>query len=356
MGENIKMENVKDKKIPIAVLLTDTHLGEKSISINKSVWKQADELAFGLGVEIFHLGDVFNSRKSQTLSVLSAFDDILDDLKSFVHVIAGNHDRINYRSENSYLDPFKYNPKMRVYRMMGAVPVGGVIINMLPYFLEEDKYLEMLSDMVNNNPNFNRAAKNVLLTHVAVTGVKNNDTSVVVNEVRHELFKAFEAVFIGHYHDISEVGNKMRYIGSAYQANFGEDDKKGATILYNDLTFEHRVFDFPKYVVEEINLDDLELEQIERIHQHHSNSDDFIRFKFRGSEEKLKALDKAKYEKDGIDVAVVNESIEKAIEAATGGELVAFNKSSVMDAFREFCDEKGLEWADGERYLKKHLA
>jgi DNA repair exonuclease SbcCD nuclease subunit len=335
-----------NKKQAIGVFITDTHLSTKTIEINKSVFRQADDLAQKLGVQLFHGGDAFNSRKSQTLDVLVAFNEILDSLKSVLHIIPGNHDKISYRSVDSYLDPFMHHPKVRVYRMVGGIPIGDVTIHMLPYFLEEDKYGEMLKDMVESEVHgFND--KNVLLTHVAITGVKNNDASVVVNNVTQDLFEKFDLVLIGHYHDKSEVGRKMVYIGSTHQANFGENTKKGATILYNDLSFETGLFEFPKYVVEKINLDELTTAQIDGIHQHHAGSDDFVRFKFSGSEEKLKALDKTRFHED----------IERAIDGAANGELVRYNVSSIKDVeFVEFCENNSLDRPAGEKHLLKHLS
>jgi exonuclease SbcD len=343
-------------KKPLGVFVTDTHLSDKTIAVNKAVWRQADALATKLNVKLFHAGDVFNSRKSQTLSVLTAFSEILDSLENVVELIPGNHDKVDYRSHDSYLDAFKHHPKLRVYRIYGGVPVdnGQTVIHMLPYFLEDDKYVDVLNDLLHDEVK-SWSEKNVLLTHVAVNGVKNNDASVVDNNIKADMFKRFDKVLVGHYHNRSVVQKKVVYFGSAFQANFGEDVQKGAAVLYDDMSIEYEQFTFPKYIVEKIDVDKLTTEQIDEMHQEHADSDDFVRFKFTGSEEKLKALDTERFKKDGIDVAIVHADIETAISDASNQELLQYNASSLKEEFSEFCKLNELDEKKGLKYLTEHL-
>src|SRR5690606_13354795 len=105
----------KEEKV-VAVVATDWHLKRDNIDEIKDLVVQKCKLADELGTDLLIcLGDVFDSRKSQELSVLSAFNDILDIIlrenKKMI-VVPGNHDKVNYSSIQSFLDPFTYNPSI----------------------------------------------------------------------------------------------------------------------------------------------------------------------------------------------------------------------------------------------------
>ena len=62
------------------------------------------------------------------------------------------------------------------------------------------------------------------------------------------MFKQFDLVVVGHYHDRQLIGDRVHYIGSSHQANFGEDEAKGFGIVWSDCTIEYEQTQFPKYV------------------------------------------------------------------------------------------------------------
>lgn len=78
----------------------------------------------------------------------------------------------------------------------------------------------------------------VLFGHFAVTGSRNNDRSVVENNIKPSSFKDFKKVYLGHYHDYQQVGSNIFHLGSLQQNNFGEDESKGFWMLYDDCTIE----------------------------------------------------------------------------------------------------------------------
>ena len=69
-------------KKPIALFSNDWHLKKDNIDKIKDLVNQKCELAKKLYLfRVYVLGDVFDSRKSQTLDVLKAFEEILDIFK-----------------------------------------------------------------------------------------------------------------------------------------------------------------------------------------------------------------------------------------------------------------------------------
>ena len=97
-------------KQPIALLITDTHLHDGNIELVKDIFKQAIEQCKKHKIDrIFHLGDWFTSRKSQSEAVLLATQEII---ASFVgndipcYIIKGNHDATQADSIDSFINIF----------------------------------------------------------------------------------------------------------------------------------------------------------------------------------------------------------------------------------------------------------
>jgi len=349
------------KKKAVAVFFTDTHLEEKTIELNKSIWKQVDEIAIKLDVPAFHGGDIFKARKSQSQSVLDAFGEILDDFKSELYAISGNHDKVNQDLAKSYLTTFRYYPNLTLYEdYMNICVSQDITIHMMPYF-SEDVFVEKFKGCLENDINFVNendvrfADKNVFFSHLSVNGVKNNDSNIVTNKISQDLFKDFDLVFLGHYHDRSKVGENIQYIGSTHQGNFGEDEAKGCAILYDDLSYEFIQLDFPAYITEPFDLDIDKADYISATHKKYKNSKDYVRFIFYGTEEQTKTIDRQLYETDGIKVIIDSDGIE-ARESFGNFSFKKFTKSSILnDEFSEFCEKEGYDFEKGSSFLKKHF-
>lgn len=234
-------------RVPIALHITDTHLSENTLEVNISVFQQAFEKCHELGInKIFHGGDIFTSRKGQPEIVLNAFKFILDQAQEngiVIVAIAGNHDKSNNVGEPSFLDPFTSHPAFKVMSPYGAMMFKehGIVTHFLPYYDEDLSYPDYLSQI-----ELDADYGHVLVTHVAINGVRNNDGTKVKNEMGLGAFAKFDLVLVGHYHNRQIFGNVV-YTGSTHQVNFGEDSLKGATVLYSDLSYEFIPFDTPNY-------------------------------------------------------------------------------------------------------------
>lgn len=343
-------------KQPVALILTDTHLHESNIELVIDIWKQAIEKCHELKIKkILFGGDFFTSRKAQPLIVDKAGRDIINGLATGgIELIAlsGNHDKVDLESKDSYLDEYSLHDHCIIVRDNHCIEVDrGLYVHFIPYFKESTVYDKYLIACINDLVELGKDKKHILLTHIAVTGVKNNDGSVVDNGVGLDRFKTFDKVFIGHYHNQSQIGNNIYYIGSAYQSNFGEDDLKGFTILYSDGSHEFIQSKFPKY--EKIVIDIEDEKQIKKLQKQYANSEDNIRFVFKGDETKLSSLDKEKFNALGIDVKfnkeVIRQDLSAVLETNTN-----FNRSNIKEAFDQFCELN--EYSDKEvgiNYLNK---
>jgi len=342
------------KRQATAVLITDTHLKPNNIELNKSVYQQACEIAQRYDVEyLFHAGDIFESRKSQTQELLCAFRDILVNVclnyELKLVAIPGNHDKYNYSSLDSYLDPFMYWPNFLLYREPGFLTIGNTRYHFVPFILEGTLYNDLLFKAIDN---ISSDHKNVLITHIAVDGAVNNDGSQVSNGISKDDLNQFDRVLVGHYHNKHDLSSKIHYFGSTMPHNFGEDGDKGIVVLYNDGTFEYETCNFPQYLNVTINLEDTDESEVKHIMDKYNNSDDYVKFHFVGSRHKFAKVDTSSLKDNGFKIAYDEEIIP---EEEARQQMVAFDASKIKAEFAEFCKLYDVEFDDLLKNLLKQL-
>lgn len=354
-------------KKPLFAQITDLHLTVDNTPVKKRLIEELIRYCQHNGIfQVIVSGDIFDSRKAQPLKALNAWKEILQIFKEAsisVTMFPGNHDKVDYESEASYLDVFEHEPGVDLYRDYGFDYLDDKFqVHYIPFFLEETtylKYLEKALGQVNDNPEF----KHILITHIGVDGVLNNSKETVANPVTRQLFKPFFKVFIGHYHDRCQPADNIFYIGSSNPNNFGEDNDKGFMVFYNDGSHEYISLPFKKYFKQIIDFDIHDDNHVERLLQSvledKKNGDDyFIRFEFRGSQEKLRTINTVKFESAGIDVKTKRKDIEDGIIAAAHDEFVSFDTNGLRKEFDEFCELLGLtdeQKQIGKTYLNEHL-
>jgi exonuclease SbcD len=293
---------------PIGILMTDTHLGESTIEVNISVFRQAIDHCKrnGLGV-LLHGGDIFTSRKGQPEIVLNAFKFILDMLEAegiVLYVIPGNHDKVSYVGEASYLDAFTSHKALMVASPIGRMDLErNIMVHFLPYYDEElayRKYLDMVLEDVRGGYH------HILITHVGLDGILNNKGVKVDNELRGDIFDRFDLLLIGHYHNTHPVSDKIFYVGSTHQANFGEDEDKGLTIIYDDITCARILLDTPKYRTIQILPSDLDTAITKQIID--ASKEGKIRVQVAGDPDSVASINMAKLDAVGVKVEVIRDS------------------------------------------------
>lgn len=335
-----------EKKI-IGVLSTDWHLKESNIESIKDLIIQKCELAKSLSTEnLLCLGDVFDSRKSQTISVLNAFGDILDTIERYglvLYVIPGNHDKSNYSSFESFLDPFAHHPAIRLIR--GSFRMLGRVV-MIPYF-NDDMWVEEYSDIA-------KIDGQILLSHQAFTGSRNNDGSEVLSKISTTMFSNFNLVLFGHYHDQQQLAPNCYHIPSIQQNNYGENTDKGFTVLYDDFTFELVKSKFKEYKKVVVDLDKTSKKELDTLIKENSMSEDcHVRFELVGDESKIKSISKEIFVNNGIDLKTKIKEIEDNIQYEE--EIKEYTVDSIFTEFELFCEEKGKDYKKGVSYLKEKL-
>lgn len=348
-----------ENKLPLASIITDLHIKESNYEDVLNLVIQVCKESNKLGIKIlFLLGDIFDSRKSQPLIVLNTFGKILDILKDYeikAYVIPGNHDKTIYESNDSFLDSFSHHPSLRLTRVQSMLPFKNhdLFIHFIPFFTNE-KWLETFKDLKDHWGKFEEGKKHILCSHIAIEGSRNNDGKRVESNISAKLFKNFYKVFLGHYHNQQQIGKNVFHLPSIQQNSFGENNEKGFTVLYSDGSHELFKTKFKEFVNVKIDLDKISKSELNDMITDYGQmvENNYIRFKFTGSEEKIKTLDKEQIQLIGIDVKTENKDIE-VIDDFDSVEISKYDFESVSEAFEEFCEDYKKDYDFGIKYLNK---
>lgn len=334
-------------KQPLAIISTDWHIKMENRESILDIAKQEIQLAQERGVDtIIWLGDVFDSRTSQSQELLTMVDSILNMYYLAgltIHCIPGNHDKTDYGSDKSFLTVFKYHPNFHLHETPDVVDFGSVKFWFMPFY-RQDVYLDRFQMYM-------PLGRCVLFSHTAISGSINNDGSKVESSINASLFKGFEKVFLGHYHNRQQPAKNIFHLPSVQQNNFGEDENKGFTVLYDDLSFELVKSVFKPYreiVVDARTVTSEELAELSKSSVDGVN----LRLTFTGDQQAVKKIDRKKFATVGINVQVKYDDIDVEDTGEQQG-VVVLDGSSISELFEEFCKEKGYNYAKGYELLKK---
>ena len=325
-----------------SVIITDMHLAESNHAIFGKIIEAACEAALAANLPyIFCAGDVFESRKAQTQANLLYLESCLDWIHSKglkMVTIPGNHDKTSYQKMGSFLSVFKHHPGIHLIEKYGYIDMPGIRYHFIPYFAEEiygtQEYgIELAS-----------GAKNILITHIAINGVKNNDGSEITNGVGTNFFAQFDYVLIGHYHNFQMIGEKIIYMGSTHQHNFGEDPDKGIFSVFvapnGDIQFMRDPIDgVPKYITERMDASTMKPRQIMERAKSLTDSVDRYRFAIAGNTKQIKSIDKVAIESMGIKTQFYVDEIEEA-QANVDVGFTGYTNKTIVEAWPEFCEAK----------------
>lgn len=300
--------------------------------------------------KIVFAGDLFDSRTFQRQSVLKAFDYILNlfnENNITLYIIPGNHDKTKYDSYESFLDIYRYYPCVKFYDKLSVVEINGISVTLLPFFTDE-----MLVPMIEES-----SGSDILISHFEMQGSSHLGHVSEKTTLTKNMFKKWKKVYLGHYHNHNEITEDIVHLPSMRQSNFGEDDNKGFSVIYEDLSYEIIKGDFTPYLKIRINIDETSSTEINRLITTHKDSESVVRFEFTGSESKLKAIDKSKFKGTGINVLIKYDSKYNFDESDSKMPTIkdSYGEENIKLEFKEFCSEKNYDYKRGEELLKEFL-
>lgn len=350
------MKKQKNKKA-VTIISNDWHLDKTNIEQVKEIIKQKCELAVKLEVEyLIFAGDLLESSVSQRQEVFVAIDEIFDIVQSYglkIFVIPGNHDKTNKESEYSFLKPFKNHSAVIYIPNNKSVSVDGILFHFLPYFNTGCENFNTNFTALKSNTD--TECKNVFIGHLALTGSMNNDGNRVESALKISDFDAFDLVLLGHYHNTHKVNHNIIHLPSIKQKNFGENNNKGFTVLYDDLSYEiikSKTIDFEVYQfdMDKHTIDDL----INVSNEIEVSTNKRIRFEVIGDKDIVSTMDFSCFENIGIDVKSKYNQLEQPIQQTKiADSLAILSEESIVIKFKNFCAANKLDFDGGSKLLNK---
>lgn len=340
---------------PCALLINDIHVSKDNIAEFHANWDEAISICKERDIpEIIVGGDLWLSRSSQTLNTLMAVRQALIKATSSgitVTLAEGNHDKVDQESLLGYSHIFSEYPDVYVVDDYTVLEYGdNLTLYVMSYFPENGSFTQRLNDILQND--FDRNRHNVLYIHEGINGALATPND---KELPSNIFKDFDSVLVGHYHNRCKIkGTNIEYIGSSRQHNFGEDEEKGYTILYNNGHYEfienkantrYKVIDIPVSKINEDLLDELsELKE---------SGNYKVKARISCDTTEASSIDKQKLiEAGATKVEIVTEQIE-IVSVESHSLDQKFDKDGIKKEYVGFCNGKEISSEMGLQYLDK---
>ena len=210
---------------------------------------------------------------------------------------------------------------------------------------------ERLKKMV--RAELNASVHNILYIHEGINGALSTPNE---KELPTNIFSDFDTVLVGHYHNRCIIkGTNIEYIGSSRQHNFGEDEEKGYTIIYDDGSHEFIKNQVNiRYKVLDIKASQINSKLIDKLNDMKADGRYKIKTRISCTSQEAPNIDKQKLLEAGSSkVEIVTEDVE--ITETTAHSLdKKFDKSGIKQEYTSFCANKGIINIEmGLQYLDK---
>lgn len=347
---------MSEKRIPCALLINDIHVSKDNIPEFQRNWDEALEICKKQDIpEIIIGGDLLQSRSSyQTLDVLLAVRQAIIKATNAgleLTIAEGNHDLVDQEAILGYCHVFSEYPHVYVVDDYVSIDCSDdVTLYVMSYAPESGSFINRLQDIIDND--FDRNKHNILYIH---EGIKGGLAMPSDDELPTKIFKDFDAVLVGHYHNRCKIkGTNIEYVGASRQHNFGEDEEKGYTILYDDGSYEFiKNESNTRYKVIDLALQDVDNHLIEELNDIKSNGKYKVKARINCSATDVQNIDKQKLlEAGAAKVEIVTEkTVAKSIEAHSLDRK--FDKTGIKQEYENFCSERVIDSSMGLQYLDK---
>lgn len=344
------------ERIPCALLINDIHVSKDNIPEFQKNWNEALEICKEQNIpEIIIGGDLLQSRSSyQTLDVLLAVRQAIIKATTAgleLTIAEGNHDLVDQEAILGYCHIYSEYPHVHVVDDYTVLEYSDdVVLYVMSYFPENGSFTDRLKDIVDND--FDANKYNILYIH---EGIRGGLTIPSDDELPTNIFKDFDAVLVGHYHNRCKIKNtNIEYIGSSRQHNFGEDEEKGYTILYNDGSCQFiKNQTNIRYKVIDLSLQDVNSHLLDELNDVKADGKYKVKARISCSATDVQNIDKQKLLEAGASkVEIVTEkTIAKTIEAHSLDRK--FDKTGIKQEYERFCSDKVIDSAMGLQYLDK---
>lgn len=342
---------------PVALLLNDIHVSKDNVPEFHKNWDEALDICKTNEIEYLVVGgDMWMSRSAQTLNTLLAVREaILKATKQYglyIIIANGNHDLVDQESILGYNHIFSDYESVEVIGDYTEIDLtDGVSLWVMSYFPENGSFTQRLQDL-QQNCCINRAKKNILYIH---EGIRGGLATPSDDELPANLFSAFDATLVGHYHNRKQIpGTNIEYIGASRQHNFGEDEEKGYTILYSDgsTKFVKNEVNM-RYKVIEVDIADMGEDFLAMLSEIKSDSRYKVKVRVKCDSAQSTSVNKQKLAEHGANkIELVT---EQTVVMHTDHKSITqkFDKSGIKEEYTNFCSQKSIDNQLGLHYLEK---
>ena len=237
---------------------TDTHAGVRNDNpafqlYQKRCWewffKHIDEHNIK---HVIHLGDIYDRRKYVNfMSAMRLREDFFEPLAERnieTHIIVGNHDM--YYKDTHVVNALEEVVRGRysnisIYSVPTVISIDGLDIQLMPWITDSNhaEAIEAIS----------KPRAPILMGHLELNGFTMHRGLISDHGLDRKLFENFDAVYSGHYHHRSTIGN-VSYIGAFGEYTWHDyNDPRGFSVLDTEtriLEFiqnPHKMFRLAKY-------------------------------------------------------------------------------------------------------------
>lgn len=338
-----------NKRIPMSICINDMHIGKDNILDFEDNWDEMLDYAVNLKVKrIIIGGDTFLSRVSQSLSVLITVKKCIDKaikLGFEIFNAPGNHDKVSLEDTLSYCHVFDGIPGYNVISEYHAIDDGDTVTHIIPHFPETGSFKKRLEEVVKT---INKTKENILYIHEGINGALAHSDETNNKELPTHIFDDFDTVLVAHYHNRVQVGDDGRifYVGSSRQHNFGEDEKKGYTVIFDNGDFKYLENKTnSRYKTLSIRFEEIDSYFYEEISELKADNY-YVRVEILCTKAQRKLINKSDFTKAGAVKIKITEDkvVENEIDDQSSG-TERFNKDGLVTIYSGFFDEK---FKDGE--------
>lgn len=222
----------------LVAYIADTHFGANNS--NNLFLKYHDRYfeklvidleAIGI-TDLFHLGDLYDVRKSVNFKTLREsahfFRERMMAAKFNFHIIVGNHDsyhksslKINAPNELLNWTDFK------IYQEPTEISVNDTKFLIVPWICNDNAELSM--DMIENS------MADICLGHFDISGFGMSKEVINKAGLSRSMFRKFSKTFSGHFHLPSDQDN-ITYVGSPYQLTWSDYSDIKRVIIHDTVT------------------------------------------------------------------------------------------------------------------------
>lgn len=349
--------NKRPTSIPFALLINDIHASKDDIPGFMTNWKEALSICRERCIHrIIIGGDLWQSRSAQTLStILAVKQALVEAIQDGISVVIaeGNHDKVDQDALDGYSHVFSGYANIDIVDDFAIYEMteddSSVDLYVMSYFPENGsftaRYEEMVKELVNDR-------KSILYIHQGIRGGLSMPSE---DELPANMFKQFDRVLVGHYHDRKVVaGTNIEYIGASRQHNFGEDEEKGYTVLYPDGSYEFvKNKANVRYKVIEVGVEDMDDEFFQRLQSLQAEGYK-VKTRVKCQSQQASSVNKQKLAESGATkVELVTE--QTTANTVTPQDLSKkYDKSGIKQEYINFCSDKDIDNVElGLTYLNK---